>query len=244
MRVSQTEDLCHPTHAMGHDCHVTMASDAERRSQSDVVPDFRLQVILFDCYNIADCRPLATDNPAEIERIQTARAARLSTLWDPETGRRRSNGNGSPEVGDPAIVGVARPADLNDPNLTKWLKDPNNPISIANARGAYAGPSTMWPVGGSGGAVDMIMGYGHHTGLFTSTDPTFHNWSVKNSDFFVTNSGPSEFFEIPASAAQAGGRIGADEKPTRKRPPPREGCASVNKGEERHDRKGGDEYAH
>lgn len=37
-----------------------------------------------------------------------------------------------PGLGDPRIIGVAHPANLSDPNLTKWKKDPNNPISINN----------------------------------------------------------------------------------------------------------------
>lgn len=166
------------------------------------------------------------DDPAKIEQIRAVRADRLSKLWDPQTGRRRRSGSGSGTgvgvgvgvggvgvgVGDPAIVGVARPADYSDPNLTTWLKDPHNPISITNARGAYAGPSTMWEVGG--GAVNMVMNYDHHISLFSSTDPAFHTWTVKNSDFYVDGSGPSEFFAIPAAAPSAGVWVGDGPKPT------------------------------
>ena len=46
-------------------------------------------------------------------------------------------------LGDPPIVGVARPADYSDPNLTKWEKSPNNPIAVHGAHSAYAGPSEI-----------------------------------------------------------------------------------------------------
>jgi hypothetical protein len=35
--------------------------------------------------------------------------------------------------GDPPIVGVARPVDPSDPNLTRWVKDPANPIQVSGA---------------------------------------------------------------------------------------------------------------
>ena len=65
-------------------------------------------VILYDCFNVADCRP--PPPPA-------AAAPLVSSRW----------GEGS---GDPAIVGVARPVNYDDPDLAKWQKDARNPIVI------------------------------------------------------------------------------------------------------------------
>eukprot|EP01052_Picozoa_sp_SAG31_P015823 SAG31_NODE_1027_length_10273_cov_50.715746_2_plen_103_part_00 len=80
---------------------------------------------MFDCYNVPDCRP-ATRQGANASA--TAASGRYG-------------------AGDPAIVGVARPADPTDPNLTKWSKDPANPIVVHGTRGGFQGPSTLWKVG-------------------------------------------------------------------------------------------------
>ena len=79
-------------------------------------------VILFDCFNVADCRPPPTNNIPAPPSVGTG-------------------------TGDPPIVGVARPADPTDPNLTVWKKDPANPIAVSGAHAAYAGPSTIWQEG-------------------------------------------------------------------------------------------------
>ena len=85
-------------------------------------------VIMFDCYNVPDCRPPAATAIQGGSVSATAPPARFGT-------------------GDPAIVGVAHPVDKNDPNLTKWTKDPANPIVVHGARGGFQGPSTLWKVG-------------------------------------------------------------------------------------------------
>jgi hypothetical protein len=79
---------------------------------------------MFDCYNVQDCRPAVEGKSISA----TTAPGRVGT-------------------GDPAIVGVARPVDPTDPNLTKWSKDPANPIVVHGARGGFQGPSTMWKVG-------------------------------------------------------------------------------------------------
>lgn len=85
-------------------------------------------VIMFDCYNVPDCRPPAP------KRVDAGSSS--ATAVPPHFG-----------TGDPAIVGVARPADPTDPNLTKWGKDPANPIVVHGARGGFQGPSSLWKVG-------------------------------------------------------------------------------------------------
>ena len=137
-------------------------------------------VILFDCYSVADCRP---PQPSALARPH-ARAHRSP----PPFGARS---------GDPAIVGVARPADYGDQNLTTWRKDPRNPIAVHGATGPYAGPSTIWK---QGATYNMAMQDGHTTARYQTDDATLHNWTVADSNFFRTSSGPTEFFPLPPAA--------------------------------------------
>ena len=142
-----------------------------------------MPIILFDCFNVADCRPPPSGN--------------RTALLEQRAG-----------VGDPPIVGVARPVDPSDPNLTKWEKDPANPIQISGGHGAYAGPSTIWKANGK---YNMVMSNGHGTARYESTDATLHHWAVGDPVFYPTNSGPSEFFPIPVTApgtAAAAGSAG------------------------------------
>lgn len=66
-------------------------------------------------------------------------------------------------IGDPSFLGIARPVDYNDPNLTAmWHKDPRAPISVLNESGlpagGYSGPSPIWT--SSDGVKNLIMTYG------------------------------------------------------------------------------------
>ena len=50
-----------------------------------------------------------------------------------------NNGGSRVGFGDPSFIGIARPADLNDPNLTAtWVKDPTAPITFLNESGGAA----------------------------------------------------------------------------------------------------------
>lgn len=98
-----------------------------------------------------------------------------------------------PQLGDPAIIGVARPVNYNDPNLTSWKKDPLNPIVIHGA-GHYAGPSTVWK---EGSGFRMAMPLNGAIGLFGTSDSSLHTWNVTNPAFYPNSSGPSEVFAIP-----------------------------------------------
>ena len=42
------------------------------------------------------------------------------------------------------VITFLRPANLSDPNLTVWKKDPLNPISFPGMGGGFAGPSNLW----------------------------------------------------------------------------------------------------
>ena len=133
---------------------------------------------MFDCYNLPDCHPPNT-----------------TALID-----RDGDGVGS---GDPRIIGVAHPADLDDANLSKWKKDPNNPIRINNGTVASAGPSDLWVE--RGGTTNMVMQLNRAIGRFESTDPNLHTWTVADPDFFTSggNGGHGAtgvaFFPLPGS---------------------------------------------
>lgn len=123
-------------------------------------------VIMYDCYNIPDCLP------------------------PNKTHARTSIGATHAKAGDPPHVGVARPADSNDQNLTVWEKDPHNPISFPGMGGGFAGPSNLWVTTAGLGQKDaasgttttttynMVMALGRSMARFQSTDPTLHNWTV------------------------------------------------------------------
>eukprot|EP01052_Picozoa_sp_SAG31_P001451 SAG31_NODE_49_length_30599_cov_15.615016_11_plen_123_part_00 len=78
--------------------------------------------ILFDCFNVADCRPPASI--AEQEEIRAQHVARMSTLFNDSDldssdtddtvtkllrARSKKARSAAPQLGDPPIVGVARP---------------------------------------------------------------------------------------------------------------------------------------
>lgn len=138
-------------------------------------------VIMFDCFSVADCKPppplnasvAASKAPASLhEHHQRQREVGDKEVW----ARIRT--------GDPPIVGVARPVDPSDPNLTKWEKDPANPITVSGSHGAYAGPSTIWQ--SPNGNYNMLMGGGSRGGTarYESSDPTLHNWTAADPHFY------------------------------------------------------------
>ena len=99
---------------------------------------------------------------------------------------------------DRSIVGVARPANYDDVNLTEWIKDPHNPISILNGSPG-AGPSNIWR---AGGVDNMLMTQGRRgpVARYVSTDPLLHNWTVAQHLFFAKPSdGICIFQPLPTS---------------------------------------------
>lgn len=128
-------------------------------------------LILYDCTSVQGCRPAhgaaGTDVESEIA------------------------------VGDPPIVGVARPVNASDPNLTAWVKDSRNPIYIAGSPSTYSGPSNIWQR--KDGKYDFVMILGGSTGLFQSADPELHNWTLVNATFFPKRGGGGgQFFPLPS----------------------------------------------
>ena len=111
---------------------------------------------MYDCFDVADCRPpppppSSPEAAATVDLQRDAERAHHVARFESQGGRafrrgtapvHRRGGGGAVGEGDPAIVGVARPADYNDQNLTKWIKDPTNPIIVGGKHGAYAGQRT------------------------------------------------------------------------------------------------------
>ena len=125
-------------------------------------------IILYDCYNVADCRPLSM---------------------------------GAAAPSDPAIVGVARPLDLNDPNLTRWRKDRLNPIAILNGSSGE-GPSNVWR--GADGRVNFVAAQrgGRPAVRYETSDPRLHNWTVAQPYPFyeAVGGGVAMFYPLPTSS--------------------------------------------
>ena len=143
-------------------------------------------VIMYDCFNVADCLPVPPPPPPSPSTAAHLPAAVVAV------------DRGRDDTGDPAIVGVAWPVDPDDANLTLWRKDPANPIKVTGAR-RYAGPSTLF---GSedGKTLNLLMGDSGRTARYQTTDlTTLHDWTVADATFYNTSSGPTEFVALPDS---------------------------------------------
>jgi hypothetical protein len=79
-----------------------------------------------------------------------------------------------------------------------------NPIYIAGSPSSYSGPSNIWQR--VDGKYDFVMILGGATGLFQSSDPTLHNWTLINPTFFPKRGGGGgQFFPLPAPGGGASG---------------------------------------
>lgn len=138
---------------------------------------------------MANCLPPKDSSHREREEDQAAASRGVEGVGRQQ--RRRS--------GDPPLVGVARPADLLDINLTHWVKDSNNPAHFAGAPATYSGPSNVWKNSVTG-KFQMEMILGQTTGLFETTDPSFHNWTLVDDRFYpIHGGGGGMFFPLPRS---------------------------------------------
>ena len=154
---------------------------------------FGMPVALFDCTDPARDR---VGHLHSCTGLNTTNASRRSA--DENAG-----GGGSLGFGDPSFIGIARPIDDADPNLTAtWAKDTRGPIIILNETGlpasGYSGPSPIWK-SRVNGEMRMVMTYGRgHTGLFCSVDPTLLNWTVCNHMFYPDrDAGGAMFLALP-----------------------------------------------
>jgi len=143
-------------------------------------------VIMFDCYNIQDCNGSV---------VSSDRRSSFHPL-------------------DPPLIGVAHPSDLNDPNLTTWIKDPRNPISLRATDGSpistgFAGPSNLFHSPPSD-ALSFVVQLGGVIGRVQSDETTLHNWTVADPQFFAGGGhggrGASglAFFPLPGGASGGG----------------------------------------
>ena len=89
-------------------------------------------------------------------------------------------------------MALARPADLNDLELTYWTKDPRNPIVFEGKGTCF--PSTIWKAGDHWN----FLADGER---WTTTDLTFHSWtavdpggSISGSEGFPTGGNGGEWF--------------------------------------------------
>jgi hypothetical protein len=150
-------------------------------------------VIMYDCYNIVDCRPPNASSSAVAAATTTAAVSSSARSVAAHT-----------RMGDPPHVGVARPVDADDANLTNWHKDPLNPISFPGMKGGFAGPSNIFA--GPDGHPSIVMALGRGIARFESVDPRLHNWTVADPSFLPwgANNGHGTtgvpFFPLPPTA--------------------------------------------
>ena len=159
-------------------------------------------VALFDCTDPARDRPGHLRSCSGLNTTNNTATAGSPEQQQEEKGREteRAVGAGA-AIGDPSFIGIARPADLADINLTTWVKDPTAPITFLNKTGGkaagYSGPSPIWTT--DDGVMNLIQTYGAgHTGLFCCTDPTLRRWEVCNPMFYPDrDAGGAMFLPLP-----------------------------------------------
>jgi len=134
-------------------------------------------------------------------------------------------------LGDPPIIGVARPSDLSDANLSNWTIDPLNPIVVVDGQNksvtGYAGPSNLWTTTDDESrskeiVTNMLMIYDNGKGtattaLFQTKDPELHRWTLKNPDFYPQRGGGGGlFFPLPGASQKSRNnkKNGAPRQPT------------------------------
>eukprot|EP01047_Picozoa_sp_COSAG01_P004703 COSAG01_NODE_156_length_23748_cov_439.062371_11_plen_335_part_00 len=112
--------------------------------------------------------------------------------------------------GDPPVIAAAFPANASDPELMRWVKDPNNP-SFVSGPVRYESPGAVWHNKATGlFNMEMVLMNGppsdHHAGttaLYTSTDSRFKNWTLADPKFFRQRGGGGGIFEpIPGAAGK------------------------------------------
>ena len=147
-------------------------------------------VMLYDCISTATCKP-----PAAAPAAPAA-----------------------PGLGDPPIIGVARPSNLSDPTLSNWTIDARSPIVVHDKSNksvtvGFAGPSLLWTTPaapGSNGSnlTNMVMWFNSGTALFQTTDPTLHSWTLANPAFYPKHGGGGAlFYPLPGAGGGEGGLV-------------------------------------
>ena len=130
-------------------------------------------------------------------------------------------------VGDPPIIGVARPSNLSDHTLANWSIDPLGPIVVHEKNSnksvtvGFAGPSSLWLTTSSttssntspttstststststgGNVTNMVMWLNGSTALFQTTDPRLHSWTLANPSLYPKSGGGGAlFYPLPGT---------------------------------------------
>eukprot|EP01043_Picozoa_sp_COSAG02_P003565 COSAG02_NODE_88_length_38629_cov_457.967999_2_plen_109_part_00 len=92
-------------------------------------------------------------------------------------------------MGDASIIGIARPVDINDPNLTSWTKEGQ---VIVQGASCFSGPSNAWQTADGAVHFEMINNsteHGAQTGLFVNTTHNLTSWTVENGRFYPQRGG-------------------------------------------------------
>lgn len=120
-------------------------------------------------------------NPIALYDISPAlEPADESSIDDGERTKARSG------TGDRPIQGLARPADLNDPELKYWVKDHANPVVGSAGLAGY--PSQIWK---NGDHWNYVAG-----GTRISTeDSSFHTWNGKDRGHFPGGGAGGQWFQ-------------------------------------------------
>ncbi len=93
-------------------------------------------------------------------------------LYDIVPAPEPQNDTESVDLGDLPLLGVARPTDPSDPELTEWTKDINNPVDFSGGPGASF-PSQVWKTGDHYNFIANGV-------RFSTTDASLHQWKAFN----------------------------------------------------------------
>ena len=87
---------------------------------------------------------------------------------------------------DAPRVALARPANVSDPELERWVKDPDNPISFSSESPPCAFSGKIWAAAdhGSYSMICAINSLGNLWGRYTTRDPQLHGpWTLADPNF-------------------------------------------------------------
>lgn len=132
--------------------------------------------------------------------------------WDGSAGVPPAGAPGGPFIlyddpPEPSHVSLARAANLSDPTLAAWDKDPNaTPVDFGDRRVMF--PGNIWGDGAGRyyALVDSVSNAtptrGQHAtvALFRAASPSFEKWELVNNSFFnKTALGSAVFLPVPGS---------------------------------------------
>lgn len=149
-------------------------------------------------------------------------------------------------VGDPPIIGVARPSNLSDYTLANWSIDPLGPIVVHEKNSnksvtvGFAGPSSLWlttsivassnassnassaitSTNTGGNVTNMVMWLNGSTALFQTIDPRLHSWTLANPSLYPKSGGGGAlFYPLPGTGDETPTQAGGRGHQTGASPP-------------------------